>query len=131
MSTIPSRFLGFLVLVGLALSLVAAPVAAQKATARTYPSPEEAFQALLAACQENDVPGLLAILGPGSRPLVESGDAVADANGRESFVKAAGERTFYERSGDSKVIVNVGFDTGAICERMTAYDPDASWKRVR
>lgn len=110
MRTFPmSRFPRLVCLIALAAVLWAVPAGAG-GTQPTFATPEEAFQALLAASKDNDIPRLLSLLGPGSRPLIESGDPVADVTGRESFMQAAAERTFYQRSGDAKVFVNVGYD---------------------
>jgi hypothetical protein len=53
---------------------------------------------------------MVAVLGPGSRQIVSSGDAVADQQVLQVFLAAVGERVFYQRQGEQKVIVNVGFD---------------------
>lgn len=95
-------------LVGLLVTCL--PAGAQKLEQKTFPTPEAAFEALTAACRDNQIPELLAILGPGSRGLIESGDPVADKENRADFARSAQERTFYARSGDAKVVVNVGFD---------------------
>jgi Protein of unknown function (DUF2950) len=47
-----------------------------------------AVRALVAAAHNNDINRLLAIFGPGSDQLVESGDPVADKRDRANFVKA-------------------------------------------
>ncbi len=104
------RGAGLLALVILLAALWALPARAEQVVQRTFASPEEAMQALLGACMANSIPDLLSILGPGSRPLVESGDSVSDANGRQAVVQAAADRTFYHRTGESKVIVNLGFE---------------------
>ena len=53
-----------------------------------YHSPEEATAALIAAARSDDDAKLLAILGPGGRDIIESGDPVADNAQREKFVAA-------------------------------------------
>ena len=46
------------------------------------------MKSLITAVRANDMEEMLAILGPGSRELVFSGDDVADSTGREKFLKA-------------------------------------------
>ena len=55
---------------------------------KRFPTPEQAAQALVEASRTDDLKGMLAILGPGSRELIFSGDAVADNAGRDRFVAA-------------------------------------------
>ena len=52
---------------------------------KCFASPEEAVQSLITALSQNDTAALGAIFGPGSAPLVSSGDPVADQAGREKF----------------------------------------------
>ena len=54
----------------------------------TFATPEAGVAALIDAARKNDQAALESILGPGSREVVSSGDAVADAAGREDFVAA-------------------------------------------
>ena len=42
----------------------------------------------MAAAKADDSKAMLAILGAGAKPIISSGDAVADRNGRERFVKS-------------------------------------------
>jgi hypothetical protein len=77
---------------------------------RVYGAPEEAVKSLVAAARAGDVKELAAILGAGSRGILESGDAVADKAGRERFVKSYDEASKLEKSGDSRVVLSVGKD---------------------
>jgi hypothetical protein len=72
---------GFLVRAALA-----APPAAQQ---RTFPTPKEAGDALVAAAERYDVPALLEILGPEGEDLVGTGDVVLDKNQAAEFAKQA------------------------------------------
>ncbi|MDH3314609.1 MAG: DUF2950 domain-containing protein [Gammaproteobacteria bacterium] len=90
-----------------------APEAKQKPSAarqKTFPAPEEAAQELVAAAKAGDSRALLAILGPEAIQIVSSGDAVADEQGRERFVKAYEEANKLEKSGDARVVLSVGKD---------------------
>lgn len=118
--TTTRALLGALITVG----LLAVPVhaadatpkssaAMQKAAApkqRTYASPEEAVKELMAAAKAGDSKAMLAILGAGAKPIVSSGDAVADRNGRERFVKSYEEASKIERANDAKAMLTTGKD---------------------
>jgi hypothetical protein len=59
---------------------------AQQAGQKTFPSADDACQALFAAAQSGDKSSLLEILGPAGAPIVSSSDDVQDKNSREEFV---------------------------------------------
>jgi len=94
----------------LAMLLLIAGSAGAAEPQRTYPTPEAAASALVAAMKVNDTKALEAILGPGSRKLVQSGDAVADRAARARVVQAHGEASKISRQGDAKAILLVGKD---------------------
>ena len=68
----------------------AAPAAAPQ---RTFDTPKEAVDALIAAAAVNDVPALKAILGPAGKDLVETGDPVQTRNQTEAFAAKAREKS--------------------------------------
>jgi hypothetical protein len=76
---------------------------------KVYASPEDAAKDLIAAVKSGDPKATAAILGPGSRAILQSGDAVADKRGREQFVKAYEQANKLEKSGD-KATLAVGKD---------------------
>jgi hypothetical protein len=80
----------------------------QKSLQATFASPEEAAKALVAAAGANDVTKLLAIFGPDSKPLISSGDEVADQTGREKFVRMYEEKNAVVRDSDVKAVLEVG-----------------------
>ena len=80
---------------------------AQTVKQRTFASPEEAVKAMVEAFRANDVKALEAILGPGSKDLVSSGDPVADQSTREKFVKWYDEKNRLEQTAD-KAVLSVG-----------------------
>jgi hypothetical protein len=53
-----------------------------------YESPEQAGEALIAAVRSGETSEMLRVLGESARPVVESGDAVDDANTRNEFIAA-------------------------------------------
>jgi hypothetical protein len=82
---------------------------AQTVKQRTFASPEEAVKAFIEALKSNDVKALDAILGPGSRDLVSSGDPVADKAVRERFLSRYGEKNRLEVT-DAKANLSLGND---------------------
>ena len=75
---------------------------------RTFPSPELAADALVAATRDGKTKALLEILGPEGRALVRSGDRVADQRGRARFVAAFDEFHTIEMAGENRAILVVG-----------------------
>lgn len=63
------------------------PSMAQPAGQKTFSSPQEASDALVAAMQSNDEKAMLAVLGPDAEHVVSSGDAAEDARSRANFVQ--------------------------------------------
>ena len=85
-------------------------VIAAEAKQKTFATPEEAVKALMAAAKAGDTKAVIDILGPGSREIIHSGDAVADKTGRERFVKAYEAASKVEKSGDAKAVLSIGKD---------------------
>jgi hypothetical protein len=83
------------------------PAAAKQ---KTYATPEEAVKDLMAAVKLYDPKALLPILGPEAKPLVFSGDKVADREGAERFLRSYEEGNKLEKSGDAKAILVTGKD---------------------
>jgi hypothetical protein len=72
-----------------------------------FDSPEQAGEALIAAVRSGETSEMLRVLGEDAQPLVESGDAVEDANNRNEFVAryTAGHRWVSETPEISTLIV--------------------------
>lgn len=77
---------------------------------RTFASPGEAVQALVEAVKAGDMEALAAILGPEGRDLISSGDAVADKQGRERFVRAYEQSNTLQRPTETKAVLVIGQD---------------------
>jgi Protein of unknown function (DUF2950) len=94
----------------LAAVLLAAsmPGGAAETPQRTFPSPEQAVEALVAASRDVRTRPLLEILGPEGRPLVRSGDRIADRRGRARFVAAFDEFHAIEMAGEDRATLVVG-----------------------
>ena len=113
-----SRAAGLLRLAaGLALAAVAAPGAASAAPAKPakpaqehFATAEAAADALAAAIAAPGNAPLLAILGPKAKPIVDSGDAVADANARKRFGEGWAAFHVVNMEGDSRAVLDIGDD---------------------
>ncbi|UFS70251.1 DUF2950 domain-containing protein [Geomonas sp. RF6] len=75
---------------------------------RTFDSAEEAVKSLIDAVRSRDSGEVLAILGPGSREIVTSGDPVADKSGREEFLRLYDEKAVIEGAGTGKALLSIG-----------------------
>jgi hypothetical protein len=70
------------------LPLTTQPLAAQAASGqKTFARSSEAATALIVAIRSGDQTQLLAVLGPGSKDLIDSGDPVADKKSRDNTLK--------------------------------------------
>jgi hypothetical protein len=98
---------------------------AQTVKKRTFASPEEAVKAFVEALKSNDVKALEAILGPGSRDLVSSGDPVADEAARERFLSRYAEKNRLEVT-EAKASLNVGNDDWPFA--VPIVKKDALWR---
>jgi hypothetical protein len=101
------RFTLMTALISMAL-FTAGESGAAAAKQKTFGSPEAAADALVKATGENNVQELLSLFGPGSKPLVSSGDEVEDRFHREQFVKSYAEKHRLETLPDGKVTLIVG-----------------------
>ncbi len=102
-----SSWFWFQMMVGVAVATLALAQAAFAATAqqKSFPSAEEAVKAAIAAARSNNDKELLVIFGPAAKELIFSGDAVADKQRRERFLKAYDEKNRLAKEGDSVVVV--------------------------
>jgi hypothetical protein len=77
----------------LAAAWIGSPASAAAAAApRTFGTPRQAAEALVAAASEQDVQALIALFGPDGERLVSSGDDVQDRNDRAAFAARAREK---------------------------------------
>lgn len=77
---------------------------------KLFQTPDQAASALVEASRTDDLKAMLAILGPGSRELIASGDSVADNTGRDKFVAAYEKKHSLEAKGSRIMILHVGAD---------------------
>jgi len=74
----------------------------------TYASPEAAAKALYDAVKADDLKAIYTALGPGSQPVIFSGDRVADNALRDDLVSAWDRSMKIEKQGDAKAILLIG-----------------------
>jgi hypothetical protein len=100
------------IILSMLLVICAGYTPAQSATKgvqqKTFASPEEAVKSLVDAIKSDDAKALRAILGPGSKQVISSGDDVADKTFYEKFVKAYEDKNKIVMVNDSKAILSVG-----------------------
>jgi hypothetical protein len=72
---------------------------------KSFASPEEAVEALMAAGKNDDTNELLTIFGPAGKDLLFSGDAVADRQARERFIKDYDEKHRLVQEGNDTILV--------------------------
>ena len=84
--------------------------ACSPAKPQTFESPEAAVQALIEAAQTGEVKPVLKVLGEDAKPLIESGDPVADKNGREEFVAGYNEAHSLDKTVAEAITLEVGAD---------------------
>jgi len=102
-----SVWFSFLIAVLVMLTVGMAFGGAAKATQKqkTFSSPEEAVKAAITAARSNDDKELTAIFGPSTKELVYSGDAVADKQRREQFLKSYDEKNSLVAEKDVMIVV--------------------------
>jgi hypothetical protein len=76
----------------------------------SFPSAEDAVAALVDAARKDDVSALRKLFGPGAEGIVDSGDAVADADARRDFIARYDARHALVADGDDRQLLTVGED---------------------
>lgn len=105
---IPNYLLLLLALLVIQAGGMTALAASSPKAQKSFSSPEDAVKSLVAAVRSNDNKELAAILGPGSKAIVSSGDPVADRSGRERFVKLYDEKNAIEGAKTGKAVLSIG-----------------------
>jgi len=96
--------------VSVAVALLMLPVSAQEGKQKVFGSPEDAMKALAEAARARDTKGMMAILGPEGEDIISSGDAVADKDTQERFVKAYQEKVDFVKEKEDRVSIIIGND---------------------
>ena len=99
------RLLILLIIVAAAQTACSRPAQQQD-----FASAADAVQALVTAAQSDDTQALLEVLGADAEPMVDSGDAVADRNGRLRFVQAYEAEHALETDAEGMSTLQVGAD---------------------
>ena len=102
--------LAILSLTWLAAAAGAASTPAPAAPAQTYATAEEAATALIDAVRSDKSDAILAVLGPDSEKLVNSGDKVVDDTARKKFVTAYDEKHQVTAAAPDRMTLVVGND---------------------
>jgi hypothetical protein len=89
-----------------------------------FASAEDAVAALVAAAKASNEAELIAILGAKAKPILQSGDPVADREGRERFVAAYDEKHALNKEEDVAELV-VGADDWPF--PIPIVDDEAGW----
>lgn len=93
---------------------------------QSFATPEAAVNALLTAVKANNTQALLAVLGSSARPLINSGDAVADREGRERFLHSYEDAHSLVETGDDKAVLQTGKDDWRF--PIPLVKSDAGWR---
>jgi hypothetical protein len=101
---------GALIVCGCFSAVAGYSALAAETAAKHYGSPEEAVQALMAAVKAGDDTAMIVVLGSEAKPLIDSGDAVADGNTRERFVKLYDTANEIVKDDDAKAVLEIGKD---------------------
>ncbi len=104
------KILAVALVIGMAPAIDAAqPSASKQAIAqKSFATPEDAAKALAEAVRAEDVNALLAVVGPGSRSWLASGDAVADRADWQKFLAAYDQKNSIKQLPDGRATLLVG-----------------------
>jgi hypothetical protein len=94
-------------LIAAAMLALAIPAASAQ---QSFPSPEDAAAALVAAAKSGETKDFVKVLGRDGADIVESGDMVADNETRQRFVAAYDEKHSVAVDGDKKATLILGKD---------------------
>jgi hypothetical protein len=104
MRPIPVLF-AFSIVVAILVIITFAGTSFAAAKQKSFASAEEAVKALVTAAKNNNDKELLAIFGSDAKDLMSSGDAVADRQRREIFLKYFDEKTSLSKEEDNMIIL--------------------------
>jgi hypothetical protein len=110
----------------LALATALHPVGAEQAKQKHFPAPEQASEALLAAVKAGKIAPLLEILGAEAKPIVVSGDPIADEEARAKFVAVYDQAHSLTATDATTQILEVGADRWPF--PIPLVKDDAGWR---
>ena len=97
-------------LLGISVCFTGRALAASGSLGEAFPSKEAATKALITAMRAENSVALLKILGPASKPIVISGDAVADHAVKARITSAYDQMHRYVTEDDGRVFLYLGAD---------------------
>jgi len=77
---------------------------------KTFSSPKEAVDVFIQAVRDGNTSILLALLGPGTEPIISTSDAVADQTARDHFLADYDVKHSLTESAPDQLSLNVGKD---------------------
>ena len=83
---------------------------AQSSLQKSFPTPSDAVDALVAAAKTTDAKAAISILGPDAKKVISSGDAIADKEGREQFLQGYDRMHRLAYNSEGQVILYIGAD---------------------
>ena len=83
-------------------------VSATEGARRVFPAPEAAVERMVAHLRRDDVEALQRLLGPTAGDVIDSGDPVADREGRRRFLELYDEAHRIEMLGNDRAVLYVG-----------------------
>jgi hypothetical protein len=92
----------------LAVVMLIIAMASGASAQQSFPTTDEAVNALVGAVRVGDRAGILRVLGPEGADIVSSGDDVADAAQRQRFLAAYDAKHQIIMDGDSTAVIVVG-----------------------
>jgi hypothetical protein len=95
-------------LASLTAAMLVFAMASVASAQQSFPTADEAVNALVGAVRIGNRAGILSLLGREGADIVSSGDDVADAATRQRFVEAFDEKHQLTMDGDSKAIMVIG-----------------------
>src|SRR5215472_1611314 len=103
-----------LIILALAIPLASCHQATENSgnpsAAKAFATPEEAGDAVLAAAKSGNQGDILAIFGPDSKDVLESGDAVQDKNAVQAFIAAYTVMHRWRKMSDGSQTLLIGSD---------------------
>jgi hypothetical protein len=109
-SRMPCALVAAIAIALAATAVVPRALAATTPGPKHFASPEDAVAAFVAAVRADNPKALLAVLGPDGKRVAESGDTVADREGRERFAASYDEKHQIVKSSDTQAILETGKD---------------------
>lgn len=103
-----ARFLSRCAIVLIAAMMFSGTALAAQTKQMTFPTPAAAVDALIKALGNGSGKEISSVLGPGSRKLISSGDAVEESKDREKFILLYGEKNLLRMPSKAKFILYIG-----------------------